>query len=127
MSSEAPVPVTPPVKPPVKRPKHLMDPDNLQRPVNDHRLTNVQRWVWTITLVFIVTHLAIGLAVASIALDDDATGGIIGLNVIAAVMGVLSLVAGFALHDKNPLHWPYWPWLLLGLLPGVIGAYVALA
>ncbi|WP_300681437.1 hypothetical protein [Nocardioides sp.] len=117
-----------PAKPakPVKRPRHLMDPDNLQRPVNDFHLTNVQRWVWAVTIVAVAWHMAAGCAAASLVLKEDATAARIGLNVIAAIFGVLGMVAGFAMHKKNAFAWRYVPWLAFGLLPGIVGAFFAL-
>ena len=111
---------------PVKRPRHLMDPNNLQRPVNDFQLTNVQRWVWAVTIVAITWHMAAGAAAASLILRDDATAARIGLNVIAAAFGVLGFVAGFAMHKRNAFAWPNSPWLFFGVLPGIVGAILAL-
>lgn len=111
---------------PVKRPRHLMDPDNLQRPVNDFRLTNVQRWIWTVTIVLTVWHLAFGVLAAAWVLNDDATGGKIGLNVIATLFCMLGFAAGFAMHKKNALAWPNWPWLLICLIPGAISTWLIL-
>lgn len=126
----APVPVTPakadkPAKP-VKRPRHLMDPDNLQRPVNNAALTHVQRWVLSVLTVFTIAHLAVGIAVAAQVVRESDTGARIGLNVIAMIFGILGVAAGFVIHRKKPLAWPYAPWLLLGTVPGVVGMILAL-
>jgi hypothetical protein len=102
-----------------------MDPDNLVRPVNDRALTNVQRWVMSVLVVFTIAHLAIGLALAAAMVNDDATAAKIGLNVIAAAFGVIGVAAGFLIHGKRPHTWPYLPWLLLGLLPGLVGLWFA--
>lgn len=115
-----------PVKP-VKRPKHLMDPNNLQRPVNNRKLTNVQRWLMAVTIVITSWHLAIGLHAASWVLTDSAVGAKVGLNVIGSVFTLLGLVAGFALHQKNVFTWPHWPWLAVCLIPGVFGTWLALS
>jgi hypothetical protein len=110
---------------PVKRPRHLMDPDNLVRPVNDRSLTNVQRWVMSVLAVFTIAHLAIGLAIAAVMVREDATAARIGLNLIACAFGVIGVAAGFLIHGKRPYTWPYAPWLLLGLLPGIVGLWFA--
>jgi hypothetical protein len=39
--------------------------------------------------------------------------------VIAAVIGVLAVAAGLLIHGRKLPSW----WLLLGLLPGIIGAW----
>jgi hypothetical protein len=45
--------------------------------------------------------------------------------VIAAAFGVIGVAAGFLIHGKRPHAWPYAPWLLLGLLPGIVGLWFA--
>ncbi len=117
-----------PMKPvkPVKRPRHLMDPDHLVRPVNDRSLTNVQRWVMSVLTVFTIAHLAIGIALAAQFVEADALAPRIGLNVIAMIFGILGLAAGFAIHGHKPLAWPYAGWLVLGTIPGVVGLVLAL-
>jgi hypothetical protein len=125
MNQAVPTEGTKPAKP-VKRPRHLMDPDNLQRPVNDFQLTKVQRWVWAVTIVTVTWHMAAGVALASLVLEDGATTARIGLNIIAAAFGVLGFVAAFAIHKRNVFAWPNTPWLLVGILPGVVGAFFAL-
>jgi hypothetical protein len=111
---------------PAKRPRHLMDPDNPVRPVNDRSLTNVQRWVMSVLVVFTIAHLAIGIAIAASVVPDDKTAAQIGLNLIACAFGVIGVAAGLLIHGKKPQTWPYAPWLLLGLLPGVVGLWFAL-
>ncbi|MFT4262950.1 MAG: hypothetical protein QM572_06195 [Nocardioides sp.] len=111
---------------PVRRPRHLMDPANPQRPVNDVRLVRVQRWVLSVLTVFTIAHLAIGIAIAAQFVDADASGARVGLCVIAMVFGVLGLAAGFAIHGRSPVAWPRAAWLLLGTLPGLVGLVFAL-
>lgn len=105
-----------------RRPRHLMDPANPQRPVNDQALTNVQRWVLSVLAVFTIAHLAVGIVFAALALPADATVPRIGLCVIAGAFGVGGVMTGFAIHQRRVLT----PWLLLGLLPTVIGLWLAL-
>jgi hypothetical protein len=103
-----------------------MDPDNPVRTVNDRSLTHVQRWVMSVLAVFTIAHLAVGLAVAANTVPEDALSARIGLSVIACAFGVIGVATGFLIHAKRPLSWPYAPWLLLGLLPGLVGLWLAL-
>lgn len=106
----------------VRRPRHLMDPANPVRQVNDRSLTHVQRWVMSVLTVFTIAHLSVGIVLASLMVAPHATAARIGLNVIAAAFGVVAVVAGQLIHRHNPLN----GWLLLGLLPGVVGLWIAL-
>ena len=45
-----------------------------------------------------------------------------GIDLIAGVVGVLGVAAGFLIHEKSALT----PWLLLGLIPAVVGLYLIL-
>ena len=119
--------MTSPTEQPVRRPRHLLDPDDLRRSHQSRQssmqsLTNVQRWVMSVLAVTTILHLAAGLVVAAVFMDPDRVDARIGLNVIAAVIGVLSVATGLLIHRRSPLS----PWLLLGLLPGVIGAWLVL-
>jgi hypothetical protein len=111
---------------PVRRPRHLLDPEDLRRSHQSSQsslksLTNVQRWVMSVLAVTTVAHLSFGLVLA--ALFTDAMDAVIGLNVIAAVIGVMAVAAGLLIHRRSPFS----PWLLVGLLPGVVGLWLALA
>jgi hypothetical protein len=103
-----------------------MDPDNPIRPVNDRSLTNVQRWVMSVLVVFTIAHLAVGIAVAANTVPEDALSARIGLSVIACAFGVIGVATGFLIHGNRPLSRRYAPWLLLGLLPGLVGLWLAL-
>lgn len=105
---------------PVKRPRHLMDPDNLVRPVNDRRLTNVQRWVFSVLTVFTIAHLVVGILIASVEVSQ--LSGKIGLSVISGLFAIIAIVAGQAIHRRNPLN----AWLLLALVPTAVGIWLAL-
>jgi hypothetical protein len=110
---------------PVRRPRHLLDPNDVhgshQRSQgNAKSLTSVQRWVISVLAVTTILHLAGGVALVAIFTDDDRLDARIGLNVIAAVIGVLAVAAGMLIHGKRPLS----PWLLLGLVPGLVGAWL---
>ena len=120
--TQTPATDTKPVKP-VKRPRHLMDPDNLVRPVNNKALTNVQRWVLSVLAVFTIAHLSVGMVLAALITEHNATAARIGLNIIAGVFGLIAVSVGFLIHRKSPLR----PWLLLGLIPMVVGLWISLS
>ena len=111
-----------------RRPRHLLDPDDIrgshQRSIgNRESLTRVQTWVASILAVTTILHLAAGAALAGVFADPDRMDARIGLNVVAGVIGVLAVVVGLLIHRRNPLS----PWLLLGILPGVVGAWFTFA
>jgi hypothetical protein len=111
-----------------RRPRHLLDPADLrgshQRSIGTAKaLTNVQRWVMSVLVVTTILHFSAGIAVAAVLIDDHRADAQIGLNALAAVTGVLAIAAGRAIHGKRLLS----PWLLLGLLPGVVGAVLTFA
>ena len=106
-----------------RRPRHLLDPQDLrgshQRTIGDTKaLTNVQRWVMSVLLVTTLFHFSAGIAIAAVLYDESVVGARVVLNALAALTGVLAVAAGRAIHAKRLLS----PWLLLGLLPGVVGA-----
>ena len=94
-----------------------MDPANPVRQVNDHRLTSVQRWVVSVLAVTTILHLSVGLIVAAYFLDSEAVFSRIGLCVIGAGFGVVAAAVGRLIHQKPIAS----SWLLLGLVPGVVG------
>ena len=120
-------PVTDPSAPPVRRPRHLLDPADLHR---SHRssqsstesLTKVQRWVMSVLAVTTILHLAAGLVIAAVFMDESRHGARIGLTIIAAIIGMLAVVTGRLIHAKSPLT----PWLLLGLIPALVGFWLIL-
>ncbi len=116
----------PPVPVPEKRRKHLMDPDAPRPARNSARdqqsLTRVQRWVMSTLAVTTILHLAGGLVLAAMFLDDPRQGAQVGLNLIAAAFGVIAVIAFRAIHAKSIMS----AWLTLGLVPGVIGLWLTL-
>ena len=107
-----------------RRPRHLLDPNDLQRhhqrsQGSAHSLTQVQRWVISFLAVTTILHLAGGVVVVAIFMDEARLDARIGLNVIVGVIGVLAVAAGLLIHRKNPLS----PWLLLGLVPMLVGLW----
>lgn len=85
-------------------------------------MTSVQRWVMSVLAVTTIGHLSAGLVVAAVFLDTTRPGAQVGVDLIAGVIGVLGVAAGFLIHQKSPLQ----PWLVLGLVPAAIGLYFIL-
>jgi hypothetical protein len=83
-----------------KRPRHLMDPANPVRPVNDRSFTNVQRWVASVLATTTILHLAAGLIISAWFIDDEHTASRVGLVVIGGVFVVLAVVVGVAIHRR---------------------------
>lgn len=102
-----------------KRPRHLMDPANPRRPSahTGMSLDTVQKWVLSVLAATTILHLAAGLAIAAMYVDDAKTDARIGLNVLAAAFGVVAVAVFRAIHQKKPAS----AWLLLGVIPGVVG------
>ena len=111
-----------------RRPRHLLDPDDLRRSHQQSQgtqdsLTHVQQWVMSILAVTTIGHLAAGVAVVAVFTDDSRMDARVGLNIIAGVIGVLAVAAGLMIHRKSPLSW----WLLVGLLPMLVGLWFTFA
>jgi uncharacterized membrane protein len=107
-----------------RRAKHLIDL-NAPRPVRNVRaeresLTRVQQWVMSTLTVTTGLHMAAGLILAAMFLDARGTGAQVGLNVIAAIFGVLSIAAALAIHKRPWLS----PWIALGVIPGIVGIWL---
>jgi hypothetical protein len=99
-----------------------MDPANPVRPVNDHRLTQVQRWVVSVLAVTTILHLSVGLVVGAFFLDEDAVASQVGLCVIGGLFGVVAAGVGRLIHQKPIVS----PWLAVGFLPGLVGIALVL-
>jgi len=111
-------------EPAVRRARHLLDPNDIHgshmRSVgSEQSLSNVQRWVMSVLVVTTLEHLAAGLAIAAVFFPRERLDGRIGLNFLAAVVGVLAVAAGLLIHGKRPLS----PWLLVGLVPALAGVW----
>ncbi len=85
-------------------------------------LTSVQRWVMSVLAVTTIGHLAVGIVVGAAYVGDERAGADVGLLVIAGVLGVLGVAAGFLIHERSP----FTPWLLVGTLPALVGAVLVL-
>jgi uncharacterized membrane protein YoaK (UPF0700 family) len=81
-------------------------------------LSTVQKWVLSTLSAITVLHMAVGLVIA--AAVSERLDAKIGLLVIAGAFGVLAVVAALVIHKLHPLS----PFLLLGLLPSLVGAWV---
>ena len=105
-------------RPPAVR-KHLMTPGR-PRPAQRYNtsLTSVQRWVMSTLVAITILHLSAGLVVA--AYFADRVSSQIGLLVISALFGLIAFVAALLIHKRSPLS----PWLLPGLVPALVGAYL---
>ena len=101
-----------------------MDPSK-PRPVTSAedlaRLAQVQRWVLSVLTVTTIGHLSVGLVLAALTITKDSPGAQVGLCVLASITGVVGVAAGIAIHKKSPLR----PWLLIGLIPGLVGLALA--
>jgi len=110
-----------------KRPRHLMDPANPQREVKSQgtgsmHLEPVQKWVLSILAATTIVHLAFGLVIAAMYVDDTRTDAEIGLNILAGAFGVIAVAVFRAIHQLKLLS----PWLLLGVVPTVAGLWLTL-
>ena len=81
-------------------------------------LDTVQKWVMSVLAVSTVSHLGSFAAWTAVTADPGRLDARIGLNVLAGCIGMVALASGFLIHQRSPLT----PWLLVGLLPGVVGA-----
>jgi len=104
-----------------RRRKHLMTPGQPRatRP-EPMSVTLVQKWVMSALAVTTIGHLAAGLVVA--AAYADRLDAKIGLIVIAGAFGVIAVAAALLIHQRRALS----PWLLVGLLPTLVGALIVL-
>ena len=98
--------------------KHLMTP-GAPRPAYREPMTlgTVQKWVLSTLAAATILHLSMGLVVA--AAFSERLDARIGLLVIGAAFGVVAIAAALLIHGHRVLS----PWLLLGLLPSVVGAW----
>ncbi len=87
---------------------------------SERKLLRVQRWVASTLAVTTLLHLAFGVVLLAVSLPDSATGSRAVLHVIAAAFGVVGVGAGLAIHGRRVVS----PWLLLGVLPGLVGAWL---
>ena len=108
-----------------RRARHLIDPNaprqtRAERESEDKSLSRVQRWVMSALAVTTIFHLQIGLIVAALYLDDPSPGAEVGLCLIAGAFGVISVALAFLIHGRRP----FTPWLVVGLVPAVVGIWL---
>ena len=78
-------------------------------------IERVQRWVMSALLLTVMLIFAGGLALLST--SSSQAGARPGLLTMAAVVGVLGVLGVRVIHSKSLLT----PWLVVGLLPAVLG------
>jgi hypothetical protein len=99
-----------------------MDPADLRPRTRSESvaLTRVQQWVMSTLVASLILHLAAGLVVGAYMLDDDRLDARVGLVVIAGILGFLAVVAALVIHRHTMPTW----WLLAGVIPGLVAAWV---
>lgn len=108
---------------PRRRARHLMDPDNPRPappPPGSKAIEGVQKWVLSVLLATTIFHLSAGLVVSAVFIDEADDAARIGLNVIAGAFGVIAVAVALVIHRRPILT----PWLLVGLVPTVIGLVI---
>jgi hypothetical protein len=100
-----------------------MDPANPVREVNDHRLTQVQRWVVSVLAATTILHLSVGLVIGALFLDEQVPVSRFGVCIIGGLFGVVAAGVWRLIHQKPIAS----PWLALGFLPGLVGIGLVLA
>jgi len=98
--------------------KHLMVPGQ-PRPQRREPMSvsRVQRWVMSVLAATTIMHLSAGLVFAAVFVDKQSSR--IGLLVIAATFGMIAMAAALLIHQRRPFS----PWLLLGLVPALVGCW----
>jgi hypothetical protein len=101
--------------------KHLMTPGSPRTHRSDPMsLSTVQRWVLSTLAATTIAHMSAGLVVAAIYIDESRLDSRIGLLAIAGAFGVAAVIAALVIHKHRLLT----PWLLLGAVPPLVGAYI---
>lgn len=94
-------------------PRQAPDPEAIAR------LERVQRIVISALVFTTILHLAVGLVIAADHVDEDRLDAQVGLLVLGTITMVIGVGAVLAIMRRRLLS----PWLLTGLLPGVLGAW----
>ena len=98
-----------------------MDLNDLQAHRSTQKsLSQVQKWVMSTLATTTVLHLAIGFVIGAIQVGQDRLDAQIGLLVIAAAFGMISVAVGLLIHQRRVFS----GWLLLGWLPPLVGAWL---
>jgi hypothetical protein len=112
-------------EPTQRRAKHLIDPTAPRKRATAEdlaRLERVQRTVMSVLVGTTIFHLAIGLVISAIVIDDTERVAQIGLCLLGGAFGVVAIAAAFAIH-RRPIASP---WLAAGFVPTLVGLYVVL-
>lgn len=94
-------------------PRKAPDPKDLER------LQRVQRRVVSVLVITTILHLSAGFVIAADHVAADRMDARIGLNLIAAAFMVGGIGATLVINGRS---WRS-PWLLLGLVPLVVGLW----
>jgi hypothetical protein len=126
MSNTPERPAASPSKP--RKARHLIDFDAPRAPRDaasvaaaEKSLSTVQQWVLSVLSATTILHLAIGIVIAAIYLDRPDVDKLL-LCVIAGAFGIIAGAVARAIHQVRVAS----PWLLVGLLPGIVGAVLVL-
>lgn len=83
-------------------------------------ITKVQQWILSGMLAILGLGLSASLSYSALLMmDRDKADNAYGLWVMGVLVGVLVMGGAQLLHERSPISW----WLLLGIVPGAIGAY----
>ena len=98
--------------------KHLMTPGQ-PRPMRRGSMSTgtVQKWVLSALAATTIMHLSGGLVLAAAFLDGTVKQ--IAMLAIATAFGVIAMASALLIHQKSLLS----PWLLVGLVPMLVGVY----
>ncbi len=105
-----------PVRPP-RVAKHLMTPGQPRAVRESMSVGTVQKWVLSVLAATTIMHLSGGLVFAAYFLDTTAKQ--VAMLVIASAFGLIAIAAALLIHQVKVLS----PWLLLGLVPTLVGVY----
>ena len=94
-------------------PRKAPDPGDLER------LQRVQRRIVSALVLTTILHLAVGFVIAADHVRDDRIDAKVALNLIAAAFMVGGIAGTLVINGRRPLS----PWLLVGLLPAVVGIW----
>ncbi|MFC7505440.1 hypothetical protein ACOACQ_17005 [Nocardioides sp. CPCC 206347] len=113
---------TPTPSPGAPRRKHLMDPNAPRKapdPKDLERLARVQRRVVSVLAITTVLHLSAGLVIAARHVGEDRLDAQLTLLAIATIFMVGGIGATLVINHRKWLS----PWLLVGLVPGLVGLW----
>lgn len=94
-------------------PRQAPDPEAVAR------LERVQRIVISALVFTTILHLAVGLVIAADHVDEDRLDAQVGLLVLGTITMIIGVGAVLAIMRRRLLS----PWLLTGLLPGLLGTW----